>query len=172
MAERGRLARAAAVPVSGKTIGFMIRRRWNAAPSAGLFPRREHAIPPCPYPNRHPRQGRFQTRPRFRFPPGQSGLRVAEQKAEASDTQAVVSDATAQALTQAPLALLGTLFTAPGGATTALKGAKTIGRNWPLLLLLAMVAALFWPAEETSEEAEVTQLEGKPNGSHPAETLH
>src|SRR5215208_7196082 len=48
------------------------------------------------------------------------GEEVAEQKAETTDTENVVSGATAQALTQAPLALLGGLFAAPGGATAAL----------------------------------------------------
>jgi hypothetical protein len=46
---------------------------------------------------------------------------VAEQQAEQSDTEEVISDATAQAMMQAPLALLGAVFTMPGGATTALK---------------------------------------------------
>jgi len=47
---------------------------------------------------------------------------VAEQKAEASDTREVVNDATSQALTQAPIALLGTLVTAPGGITHTGRG--------------------------------------------------
>jgi mannose/fructose/N-acetylgalactosamine-specific phosphotransferase system component IIC len=38
---------------------------------------------------------------------------VAEQQAEQSDTDEVVSDATAQAMMQAPLALLGAVFTCP-----------------------------------------------------------
>jgi hypothetical protein len=39
-------------------------------------------------------------------------------------------------------------------STTALKLARTLGRNRPLLLLPAIVAALFLPAEETFQEAE------------------
>ena len=54
---------------------------------------------------------------------------VAEQQAEQSDTDEVVSDATAQAMVQAPLALLGAVFTMPGGATSALKVAGVLGRN-------------------------------------------
>ena len=33
---------------------------------------------------------------------------------------------------QAPLALLGALFTMPGGATSALKVAQVLGRNFPV----------------------------------------
>jgi hypothetical protein len=71
----------------------------------------------------------------------------AEQKPEALDTQQVMSDATAQAVMQAPLAMLEALFATPGGATTALKAARIVGRNWPLALLLVMIGVLFWPAE-------------------------
>src|SRR5438128_349917 len=53
---------------------------------------------------------------------------VGEQKAEATDTQEVASDATAQAITQAPIALLGALFASPGGATGALQIARVLGR--------------------------------------------
>jgi hypothetical protein len=70
---------------------------------------------------------------------------VAEQKAEASDTREVVNDATSQALTQAPIALLGTLVTAPGGITTITRVAGILGRNYPLVLLLVLIGALFWP---------------------------
>jgi hypothetical protein len=97
---------------------------------------------------------------------------VAEQRAEASDTQDVVSEATAQALTQAPIALLGALFTAPGGATSALKVAQILGRNWPLVLLFLMIGGLFWPTENAGEETEVGEGQRKPNGFHEAETLH
>jgi hypothetical protein len=41
---------------------------------------------------------------------------VAEEKAVDTDTKAAVSDATAQAMMQAPVALLGALFMAPGSA--------------------------------------------------------
>jgi hypothetical protein len=59
---------------------------------------------------------------------------VAEQQAEQSDTEEVVSDATAQAMMQAPIALLGAAFTMPGGATAALNVARILGRNYPLVL--------------------------------------
>ena len=89
----------------------------------------------------------------------------AEQLAEEADTQEVVSDATAQAMVQTPIALLGALFTTPGGATSALKVARLLGRNFPLVLLLVMIGALFWPAKEelpVDEDAENARM---PNGS-------
>jgi hypothetical protein len=96
---------------------------------------------------------------------------VAEQQAEQSDTDEVVSDATAQAMVQAPLALLGAAFTMPGGATAALKVARILGRNYPLVLLLVLIGALFWPTENKAEEP-VVGAQQKPNGFQPAETLH
>ncbi len=72
---------------------------------------------------------------------------VADAAAEQSDTAEVATDAAAQAAVQLPLALLGTLLTTPLGPGTALGGAKMIGRNLPLVVLLALVAFLFWPAE-------------------------
>ena len=96
---------------------------------------------------------------------------VAEQQAEQSDTEEVISDATAQAMMQAPLALLGAVFTMPGGATTALKVARILGRNYPLVLLLVLIGALFWPTE-TRPRTRWPGQEQKPNGFQPAETLH
>jgi hypothetical protein len=88
---------------------------------------------------------------------------VAEKQAEASDTTEVMGDAAAQAVVQAPVALLGALFTAPGGASTALHVARLLGRNFPLVLLLVMIGALFWPTDsDTLAEGEVAR---KPNGS-------
>jgi hypothetical protein len=74
----------------------------------------------------------------------------AAQLAEESDTQGVVSDATAQAIVQTPVALLGALMTMPGGATSAL--ARLLGRNFPLVLLLVMIGALFWPTDNVAAE--------------------
>jgi hypothetical protein len=95
---------------------------------------------------------------------------VAEHKAEQADTQEVVSDATAQAMMQAPLALLGALFSTPGGATSALQVARILGRNFPLVLLLVLIGALFWPTESGAEEP-VDDREAKPDGFH-ADTYH
>jgi hypothetical protein len=50
---------------------------------------------------------------------------AAEQQAAKTDTEEVVSDATAQALVQTPVALLGAIMTMPGGAAGGtLVGAK------------------------------------------------
>jgi hypothetical protein len=99
---------------------------------------------------------------------------VAEQAAEQSDSEEVISDATAQAMMQAPLALLGAAFTMPGGATTALKVARVLGRHYPLVLLLVLIAALFWPSQTKTGDAvaEAEGVEQKPNGFQPVETLH
>ena len=99
---------------------------------------------------------------------------AAEQKASQDDTKEVVSDATVQAMTQAPVALLGALFTTPGGATMALKLARVLGRNFPLVLLLVMIGALFWPSEgEAADTAAVADTqEPRPNGLQPADTYH
>jgi hypothetical protein len=59
----------------------------------------------------------------------------------------------------------------PGGATSALKVARILGRNYPLVLLLVLIGALFWPTENKAEDA-VVGAEQKPNGFQPAETLH
>jgi len=93
------------------------------------------------------------------------GEKAAEQQAAKSDTGEVVSDATAQALVQAPMALLGGLMTMPGGATGALRAARLLGRNWSLVLLLVLIGALFWPTEDSTTDD--NGVERKPNGSDP-----
>ena len=62
---------------------------------------------------------------------------VAEELKENADTQEMISDATARALIQTAVALLGTLFATPGGAATGLSVARAIGRNWPLVTVAA-----------------------------------
>jgi hypothetical protein len=88
---------------------------------------------------------------------------VAEQEAAKTDTQEVVSDATAQALVQTPIALLGALMTMPGGATGALSAARLLGRNWPLVLLLVAIGGLFWPTADAAADGDAANA--KPNGS-------
>ena len=95
---------------------------------------------------------------------------VAEHQAEQSDTEGVISDATAQAMVQTPLALLGAVFTLPGGATSALKVARLLGRHYPLVLLLVLIGALFWPTESKAEDS-VAEVEQKPE-YQPTEALH
>jgi hypothetical protein len=89
----------------------------------------------------------------------------AEQLAEETDTSAVVSDATAQVAVQAPIALLGTLLTTGGGATSGLQVARVLGRNFPLVLLVVMIGALFWPANEGVAEEVHADVARRPNGS-------
>jgi hypothetical protein len=90
---------------------------------------------------------------------------VAEQQAEKTDTQEVVSEATAQAVVQTPIALLGALFSMPGGAASALSVARLLGRNLPLVLLLVMIGALFWPTQEDKSSEEGLGDVRRPNGS-------
>jgi predicted histidine transporter YuiF (NhaC family) len=98
---------------------------------------------------------------------------VAEDKAQQADTQEVVSDAAAQAIVQAPVALLGALFTTPGGATSAFKVARLLGRNLPLVVLLVMIGALFWPAPDAEgEEAQIGDGVGRANGLGSADVYH
>jgi len=70
----------------------------------------------------------------------------AEQAAAASDTAAVAHEVAAQA----PLALLGALMSTPLGPKALTGGVKTMARNLPLVVLLALIAMLFWPTEETA----------------------
>ena len=87
---------------------------------------------------------------------------VADQEAEAADTSNVAT----QVATQAPLAVLGGLLTLPGGATTASKVAQLLGRNYPLVLLAALIGLLFWPTSRDDEETTIVGF--KPNGSDEA----
>jgi len=96
---------------------------------------------------------------------------AATQKAEQTDTQEVVSEAAAQAMMEAPLALLGALFTAPEGPATALKLVRILARNFPLVLLLVLIGALFWPTSE-SDGLAVDEPKRRPNGPSPADTYH
>jgi hypothetical protein len=89
----------------------------------------------------------------------------AEQAAQDADTGDVVSDATAQAVVQTPIALLGALFGIPGGPASALSIARVLGRNFPLVLLLVMIGALFWPGEDTRVSGEEVNTVRKPNGA-------
>jgi hypothetical protein len=97
----------------------------------------------------------------------------AEQLAEEADTGEVVSEATAQAVVQTPIALLGALFSMPGGATSALSVARLLGRNFPLVLLLVMIGALFWPTDEATPSDDEVDAR-RPNGAddHMPSPLH
>jgi hypothetical protein len=96
---------------------------------------------------------------------------VEDQKAEEADTGQLVSDATAQAMLQAPLALAGALFTAPGGASGAFKVAGFLRRNYPLVVLLLLIGVLSWPTK-SEQEPEVEPPNVKPDELQPAEAFH
>jgi hypothetical protein len=72
------------------------------------------------------------------------------------------------------LAILGGLLTLPGGGAAALKVAQLLGRNYPLVLLTALIGLLFWPTSpgdvDTTPRAdeETTIPAFKPNGSDEA----
>jgi MFS family permease len=89
---------------------------------------------------------------------------VAEQAADKADTENVVSDVTAQAMVQTPIALLGALLTTSGGATSALSAARGLGRHFPLVILLGLIAVLFWPSEPTSSDEDI-DVGRRPNGA-------
>jgi len=90
---------------------------------------------------------------------------VAEQEAAKTDTEQVVSDATAEAMVQTPIALLGALMTMPGGAAGALSAGRLLGRNWPLVLLLVAIGALYWPTKNDEPLEEEREPAQRPNGS-------
>src|ERR1700674_4353053 len=94
---------------------------------------------------------------------------VAEKKAEQTEAAGVTTDAAAQAAAQAPLALLGALISTPLGPSTVAGGMKMVVRNIPLVVLLALIALLFWPSEQASEVADLDapDLGTKPNDAHP-----
>ena len=92
---------------------------------------------------------------------------VADQKAEQADTSNLAADVAKQA----PLAMLGALFTMPGGATAALKLARVVGRNFPLVLLGVLIGALFWPTGNAAQATEeVEPLDAPPRTEPPTAT--
>ena len=102
----------------------------------------------------------------------------AEEVAEQTDTQEVISEA-AQAVGQAPFALLSALAAAPGGATSMLPVVRLLVRNLPLVLLLVIIGALFWPTEPEAqqqtgetEEAEDEEELGRPTPLRPVAEHH
>ena len=90
---------------------------------------------------------------------------VAEQQATKTETEGVVSDATAQALVQTPIALLGALMTMPGGSAGALSAVRLLARNLPLGLLLVMIGMLFWPTKVGGRLQDEHDALRKPNGT-------
>jgi hypothetical protein len=87
---------------------------------------------------------------------------VVEQQAAKTDTEVLVSDATAQVLAQTPIDLLGALLTMPGGALSAV---RLLARNLPLVVLLVLIGALFWPTKEGEPPEDELDAVRRPNGS-------
>jgi len=82
---------------------------------------------------------------------------VADKQAAAADTANVASAVAAEAALQAPLALAGALLSTPLGPKGLAGAAKAILRNLPLVVLLGLIALLFWPLEPgaATEDQEV-----------------
>jgi hypothetical protein len=96
---------------------------------------------------------------------------VAEKEAEVADTADIVTEAAARAAAQTPFALLGAILATPVGPSTVAGAANVVARNMPLVVLLALIALLFWPSEAAvTEEADVGGANGSrwpaPNGFH------
>jgi hypothetical protein len=92
----------------------------------------------------------------------------AEELAEQTDTEEVISEATAQAFSQAPVALLSTLAATPGGVSYLLPVVRLLARNWPLVLLLVIIGALFWPAKATQTDDEHPDPANEPDAEEEA----
>jgi hypothetical protein len=94
---------------------------------------------------------------------------VAEEQVEQNDAARVAPDATAQATLEAALALLAAGLATPLGRDTVAAGTKMAASNMPLIILLALIALLFWPVAPTSEtpdlDDEATRTP-RPNGAH------
>ena len=75
---------------------------------------------------------------------------VAEKEAEVADTAEILTEAAAQT----PLALLAGILATPAGPCTVAGAANMVARNMPLVVLLALLALLFWPNEAEEENAE------------------
>jgi hypothetical protein len=102
---------------------------------------------------------------------------TAEAHSTATDTAGIATDTAAAAAVQLPLALLGTLFSSPVGPSSILSLVRGIGRNLPLVLLLAGIGMLFWPknsAEDPESAAdEFTPPAGlRPNGRYTSSNVH
>lgn len=93
---------------------------------------------------------------------------VAEERVVQKDTARVATDATAQATLEAALALIAAGLATPLGRDMVAAGAKMAARNMPLIILLVLMAFLFWPIESASEtpdlEDEATRTP-RPNGA-------
>ncbi len=70
------------------------------------------------------------------------------------DTESVATAAAAEAVLQLPIALLGSVVTSSAGPLSVLGLLRFLGRNFSLVVLVALVAMLFWPQVKTEAGAE------------------
>jgi hypothetical protein len=95
---------------------------------------------------------------------------IAEKEAEERDTAEVATSAAAQAAVQLPIALLGAVLSSPSGPGTVTGAIRVLGRHIPLVILLALIALLFWSPKPTeAEAAEADADPPDPEGMHPPE---
>ena len=98
---------------------------------------------------------------------------AAEEQVEQNAAAEAATDATARATLAAVLPLLLEALATPLGRDTVAAGAKMAARNMPLIILLALMAFLFWPVEQASEtpdlDDEATRTRTpRPNGAERA----
>ena len=80
------------------------------------------------------------------------------------DVSFLTSQAAAQVAVQVLMTLAAGLLSAPRGPGTIAAGAKTVVRNMPLVILLALLAFLFWPSESDTDADGPDVGLRKPNG--------
>jgi disulfide bond formation protein DsbB len=86
-----------------------------------------------------------------------------ERQAAESSGLADIGEMASEAATQAgrlPLGLLAPLLASPSGS--AMAAGRLLGRNMPLVLLLALIVFLFWPIEEGAPDEEAGGSVDKP----------
>jgi hypothetical protein len=93
---------------------------------------------------------------------------IVGKEADVTDTAEIVTDAAAAAA-QKPLELLDAILATRVGPSTIAGAANVVTRNVPLVVLLALIALLFWPSESAEEQdAKAREDVDGTNGSWPA----
>ena len=78
---------------------------------------------------------------------------IEDERAERTDTVHLATEVGREL----PIGLLGAIFSVPGGKAIGLSAMRMLGRNLPLVALLAMITALFWPPSEDQREINVKE---------------
>lgn len=84
---------------------------------------------------------------------------MADKVAESADTAAVASEVAAQV----PMALAGALLSTPLGPKALVDLGKALLRNLPLVVLIGLIAVLFWPLEAGGRREETDAGEAHPS---------